>query len=60
MNQSFYESRGKEKLNDMRTEGLKSQEFHRSGAPKFSAVRGLPKLIVGLLGLLGLLAMLIR
>ena len=58
MNQSFYESRGKEKLNDMRAEGLKSQEFHRSGAPTLG--RGLSKLIIGLVGILGLLAMLIR
>ena len=60
MNQFFYESRGKEKVNDLREEGIRNQEFHRSGAPKLDALHGMPKLIIGLLGILGLLGLLIR
>ena len=60
MNQFFYESRGKEKIKDLRREGMNSQEFHRSGAPKLAILRGLPKLMLSLLGLLVLLGLLIR
>ena len=60
MNQFFFESRGKEKVKDLLKEGQQSQAFHRSGAPTINPLRGLPKLIIGLLGVLGILAMLIR
>ena len=60
MNQFFYESRGKEKIKDLREEGMRNQAFHRSGAPKLDLLHGLPKLIFGLLGILGLLGMLFR
>jgi hypothetical protein len=60
MNEFFYESRGKEKVKDLLNEGQRSQEFHRSGAPKLGLLRGLPKLIIGLLGILGILGMLFR
>jgi hypothetical protein len=60
MNHFFYESAGKEKVRNLRKEGLRSQEFHRSGAPKLSLLRGLPKLMLGLLGILGLVGLLIR
>lgn len=60
MNQFFYEQRGREKLKDLMTEGKTSQAFHRSGAPKPYALRGLPKLILGLLGILALLSLLVR
>lgn len=60
MNQFFYESRAKEKLNDLRHEGIRNQAFHRSGAAKRSFVSGLPKLILILLGLLGILELVIR
>ena len=60
MNQFFYESRGREKVNDLREEGMRSQAFHRSGAPKADLLGGLPKLILGLLSILGLLGMLFR
>jgi hypothetical protein len=60
MNQFFYETRGKEKVKELLHEGQESQASYRSGAPKFSALRGLPKLIIGLLGILGILGMLLR
>ena len=51
---------GKEKVRDLQNEGLRSQSFHRSGAPSLGPLRGLPKLVLGLLGILGLLALLVR
>ena len=60
MNQFFFESRGKEKIKDLMKEGMRSQEFHRSGSPKLGRLRGVPKLLLGLLGILGLLGPLIR
>jgi len=60
MNQFFYESRGKEKVNDLMREGQQSQAFHRSGAPKLGLLRAVPKLAMTLLGILGLLSLLIR
>jgi hypothetical protein len=60
MNQFFYESRGKEKIKDLMKEGMRSQEFHRSGSPKLGLLRGVPKLLLGLLGMLGLLGLLMR
>ena len=60
MNEFFYESRGKEKIKDLRKVGMNIQEFHRSGAPKLAILRGLPKLMLILLGLLVLLGLLIR
>jgi hypothetical protein len=60
MNDFYYESSSKEKVKDLLNEGQRSQEFHRSGAPSLGLLRGLPKLIIGLLGILGTLAMLLR
>ncbi|HEX6033522.1 MAG TPA: hypothetical protein VFY83_03770 [Anaerolineales bacterium] len=60
MNNFFYESIAKEKARKLMREGMQSQEFQRSGAPKLDPMRGLPKLILGLLGTLGLLGLLIR
>lgn len=60
MNEFFYESRGKEKVKDLRNEGQRSQAFYRSGAPNLSLLHNLPKLIIGLLGILGILGLLIR
>jgi hypothetical protein len=60
MNEFFYESRGKERLKELRNEGESSQAFYRSGAPKLSLLRGLPKMIVTLLAVLGLLELLVR
>jgi hypothetical protein len=60
MNDFFYESRGKEKVTELMNEGQRSQAFYRSGAPKLNSLRGLPKIILGLLGILGLVGLLIR
>jgi hypothetical protein len=60
MNEFFYVSRGKEKIKDLRHEGMQNQAFHRSGAGSRSLAGGLLKLILGLLGVLGLLALLIH
>jgi hypothetical protein len=60
MNQFFYEQSGKEKVKNLMEEGMRSQEFHRSGAPRIALVRGVPKLIAVLLGVLGILALLVR
>lgn len=60
MNQFFFEQRAKENIKDLQTEGLRSQEFYRSGAPKPNSLRGMPKLILILLGILGILELLVR
>jgi len=60
MNQFSYEFMGKEKVRDLQEEGVRSQAFHRSGAPKLALLRGLPKLILVLLGILGILGLLVR
>ena len=59
MNQFFYESRGKEKVNDLLKEGQRSQAYSRSGAPKSGLLNGLPKLVLILLGILGILELLV-
>jgi hypothetical protein len=59
MNQFFYESRAKEKLADLRAEGMESQSFYRSGAPRLGILHSLPKLIM-LLAMLGLLILMVR
>ena len=60
MNQYFYESRGKEKIKELQTEGQRSQSFHRSGVPRSGVSPAVSKLIFGLLGALGLLGLLAR
>ena len=60
MNHFSYEFMGKEKVKDLQGEGMRSQAFHRSGAPKIALLRGVPKLILMLLGILGALGLLIR
>ena len=60
MNHFSYEVMGKEKVKDLQGEGMRSQAFHRSGAPKIAFLRGLPKLILSLLGILGILGLLAR
>lgn len=60
MNQFFYESRGREKVNDLINEGLKSQAYNRSGASKPSLLRKLPRYILFGLGILGVLQMIVR
>ena len=60
MNHFSYDVLRKEKIHGLQTEGVNSQSFHRSGAPKLALLRGLPKLIVPLLGTLGMLSLLVR
>ena len=60
MNHFSYDVMRKEKVRDLQGEGIRSQEFHRSGAPNLSLRSSLPKLILGLLGILGALAVLAR
>jgi hypothetical protein len=60
MNHFSYDVMRKEKIRDLQAEGMTSQAFHRSGAPKLGLLRGLPKLIIALLGVLGTLGLLIR
>jgi hypothetical protein len=59
MNHYFIESRAKEKLADLRTEGMESQSLHRSGAPVPGLLRAMPKLIL-FLAILGMLVLLVR
>jgi hypothetical protein len=60
MNQFFYETRGKEKLQEIMKEGLVSQELHRSGANRYGFFQGLPKLIVIAVFILGVLSLIAR
>ena len=60
MNHFSYDLIRKEKIRDLQVEGLQSQAIHRSGAPKFGLLRGLPKLIMALLAILATLGSLLR
>jgi hypothetical protein len=60
MNHFSYDVIRKEKIQDLQSEGMRSQAFHRSGAPGLKLLRRLPKLMLGLLGILGLLGLLVR
>jgi hypothetical protein len=60
MNHFSYDVMGKEKVRDLQREGVRSQAFHRSGAPKLGMLRGGPKLILMLLGIFGILGLLLR
>ena len=60
MNHFSYDVMRKEKVRDLQQEGIRSQLFHRSGAPKLGLLPGLPRLILTLLGILGLFSLLVR
>lgn len=60
MNQFYYETRGKEKVNDMMKEGMASQAQYRSGSQKSNLLQRLPKLILVSVSILGILGLLIR
>ena len=60
MNHFSYDVMSKEKIRDLQNEGMNNQSFHRSGAPKLSILRGVPKLALSLLGILGLISLLVR
>jgi hypothetical protein len=55
MNQSFYESRSREKISDLRKEGMLSQAHYRSGATKTKILSRLAKLILIILGFLAMI-----
>jgi hypothetical protein len=59
MNQIFLEERSKEKVKDAMSEGLRSQEYYRSGARKIIR-RNLPTIILVGLGILMILGILFR
>jgi hypothetical protein len=60
MNHFSYDVMRKEKIRDLQKEGVASQSFHRSGAPRTGLVSGMPKLVLTVLSLLGLLGLLVR
>lgn len=60
MNLYFFETRGKEKVNDLIKEGMMSQAHYRSGASKTRFLSKLPKLIWFVLGILGLILTIFR
>ena len=60
MNHFSYDVMRKEKIRDLQKEGVISQAFNRSGAPRLGLLRGLPKLLLAVLGTLGLLGLLVR
>jgi len=60
MNHSFFESRSKEKLNDLMNEGMTSQAYYRSRASRANFLSRLPKLILIILGVLGLIQLIVR
>jgi len=53
MNQSFLESRSKEKIDDLMKEGMMSQAYYRSSASKARLLSRLSRLILIVLGILG-------
>ena len=60
MNHYSYDVMRKEKIRDLQKEGIASQSFHRSGAPRLGPLGGLPKLVLAVLSMLGLLGLLVR
>jgi hypothetical protein len=60
MNQFFFESRGREKVNDLMNEGMRSQAYHRSGASRGNLLSRLPKFVLIVLVILGILQMVVR
>ena len=60
MNEFFYQSRGKEKVRELREEGMSSQAYHRSGASKAGILSRISKIILIVLGILGVFQMIMR
>lgn len=60
MNDFSYYAIGKEKIKALQKEGMRNQAVHRAGSPRRNSLRGLPKLMLGLLGTLSILGLLVR
>ena len=60
MNDFSYYVIGKEKIMALQEEGIRNQAVHSAGSSKPNLLRGLPKLMLGLLGILSILGLLIR
>jgi len=60
MNHFSLEVMGKEKLKDLREEGMRNQALHMSSARTPGLRNALPRLILALLGILGMLEWLVR
>jgi hypothetical protein len=60
MNEFFYQSRGKEKIRELRDEGMTNQAYYRSGASMSGILSGIPKLILIILGILGVFQIIVR
>lgn len=60
MNESFYESRAREKINDLMKEGVTSQAYYRSRASNAGFLYRLPKFILVILGIVGVIQIFIR
>ena len=52
MNHYFLETRGKEKVNDLIQEGLRSQAYYRSFDPQARLLSKLPNIVFVILGIL--------
>ena len=59
MDHFSYEVFSKEKVNNLREEGLRNQAVYRSGSPK-RFVHNLPRLILAVLAVLAIAELLIR
>ena len=60
MNQSFYETRAREKISNLRKEGMMSQAYYRSHPSKANILPKLPRLIIITLGILGFVQLFLR
>jgi hypothetical protein len=60
MNQFFFESRGKEKVNDLMHEGMMSQAHNRSRSRGSSFLSRIPKISMVILAIVWILQMIIR
>jgi hypothetical protein len=60
MNQFFFETRGKEKVNELMKAGMTSQAHHRSGPQKSGFLHSPLRLILILVSVLGFVGFLAR
>lgn len=60
MDHFYYEMMGKEKLKDLREEGMRNQALHTSGAQTPGLRNAMSRFILALVGILGMLVWLVR